>query len=95
MLVLTRRIGESIRVGDSIIIKVLEGGGGQVKIGITAPIQMPIHREEIYLRIREENLAAAEGRKSVNKLIEAIPSSLKTALGNDRGNTKSDSPEDD
>jgi carbon storage regulator len=76
MLVLTRKIGESIRVGEGIIIKVLETGGGQAKIGITAPPQMPIHREEIYLRIREENLAAAKGHKAVESLKGALTGQL-------------------
>ncbi|MEK6758511.1 MAG: carbon storage regulator CsrA [Deltaproteobacteria bacterium] len=59
MLVLTRKCGESIRIGDSIRVVVVEVKDGQVKIGIEAPIDMPVHREEIYLKIQEENLAAA------------------------------------
>ena len=77
MLVLTRKSGESIRVGEGIIIKVLESAGGQVKIGITAPPQMPIHREEIYLRIREENLAAAKAHQAADNLLGGLPEQLR------------------
>ncbi len=77
MLVLTRKSGESIRLGEAIIIKVLETSGRQVKIGITAPPQMPIHREEIYLRIREENLAAAKAHQAADKLLGGLPEQLR------------------
>ena len=60
MLVLTRKSGERVLIGDDVTITVLEIGRGQVKIGISAPPGMPIHREEIYQRIVEENRTAAE-----------------------------------
>lgn len=60
MLILTRKQGEAIAVGDGIKIRVLEIKGGQVKIGIEAPSDVAVHREEIYLRILEENKKAAE-----------------------------------
>ena len=59
MLILARKPGESIAVGDGIKIRVLEIKGGQVKIGIEAPSDIAVHREEIYLRILEENKRAA------------------------------------
>ncbi len=62
MLVLTRKLGEVIRVGDSVIIKVLEIRSGAVKLGIEAPPEIKVHREEIYVRIQEERRRAA--RKS-------------------------------
>ncbi len=74
MLVLTRKNGESIRVADGIIFTILECGNNQVKVGISAPTHLPIHREEIYLRIREENLAAAQGSGAVQTL--GVPDSL-------------------
>ena len=58
MLVLTRKLGEVIRVGDSVIIKVLEIRPGQVKLGIEAPPKVKVHREEIYDRIQEEKRRA-------------------------------------
>ncbi len=48
MLVLTRRAGESIRIGDNITVRVLEARGSQVRIGIDAPEDIKIYREEIY-----------------------------------------------
>lgn len=60
MLVLTRKSGERVLIGDDVTITVLEVGRGQVKIGISAPPGMPIHREEIYQRIVEENRTAAD-----------------------------------
>ena len=58
MLVLTRKCDESIRIGSNIIIKVLETSSGHTKLGITAPKEIPVHREEVYLRIQEENKAS-------------------------------------
>lgn len=60
MLILTRKLGESITIGDEIKIQVIEIKGKQVRIGIDAPSSYPIHREEVYLRIQEENRLAAE-----------------------------------
>ncbi|KIL46582.1 carbon storage regulator [Jeotgalibacillus alimentarius] len=58
MLVLTRKTGEAIRVGDDIEITVLSVQGDQIKLGINAPKHIDIHRKEIFLAIQEENEAA-------------------------------------
>lgn len=55
MLILTRRVGESIRINDDIEIKVLGFKGNQVRIGANAPRDISVHREEIYQRIQDEN----------------------------------------
>lgn len=60
MLILTRKPGESIYIGDDIIVTVSEIKGNQVRIGIKAPPQKRIYREEIYQQILEENKQAAE-----------------------------------
>jgi carbon storage regulator len=63
MLVLTRKLGENIRIGDSVKITVLEVRSGQVKLGIEAPPEVKVHREEIYARIQEENRKAAASQR--------------------------------
>ena len=60
MLILTRKSGESITIGDDVKITVIEVKGKQVRIGIDAPRNYIIHREEVYIRIQEENKRAAE-----------------------------------
>ncbi|WP_444901282.1 carbon storage regulator CsrA [Microbulbifer sp. SSSA007] len=53
MLILKRRTGENLRIGTNVSITVLEVKGNQVKIGIHAPKSLPVHREEIYRRIKQ------------------------------------------
>ncbi|MFK5954414.1 MAG: carbon storage regulator CsrA [Desulfobacterium sp.] len=59
MLILTRKSGEQIAIGDDIVINFLEIKGTQVKVGIEAPRHITIHRQEVYERVKEENRAAA------------------------------------
>jgi carbon storage regulator len=59
MLVLTRKSGETITIGDDIKIFIQEIRGNQVKLGIIAPPDVAVHREEVYLRIQDENRRAA------------------------------------
>lgn len=55
MLILSRRPGQSINVGDNIIISVLEVKGKQVKVGVDVPDDMPVYREEVFKKIQQEN----------------------------------------
>ena len=57
MLVLTRKEGETIHIGDDILVTVLQISGNQARIGIHAPAETPVHREEIYRRIQQEQEA--------------------------------------
>jgi carbon storage regulator len=59
MLVLTRKLGESIRIGDNITIKIIDLDGHHAKLGIEAPKSIAVNREEIYERIQQENKAAS------------------------------------
>ena len=59
MLVLTRKLGEVIRVGDTVTVRILEVKGNQVRLGVEAPTEVRIYREEVYRAIRKENEEAA------------------------------------
>lgn len=59
MLVLTRRAGESVMVGDDVVITVLEARGDVIRLGIQAPRDVQVHREEVYRELQEANRAAA------------------------------------
>ncbi|MFY4775076.1 carbon storage regulator CsrA [Metabacillus sp. RGM 3146] len=65
MLVLTRKLNESIQIGDNIEIKIVAIQGDQIKLGIEAPKHVEIHRKEIYLSIQEENNQAASISASI------------------------------
>lgn len=60
MLVITRKPGERITIGDNVVVTVVEVKGSLVKLGIEAPRSINIHRQEIYDRIRKQNLEASE-----------------------------------
>ncbi len=68
MLILTRKPGESLYIGDSVKITIVEIKGNQIRVGIDAPTDLRIYREEIYMQILEENRTAAEGVMSGNAL---------------------------
>ena len=63
MLVLTRKLGETIVIGDNIVIKVVDIHGKQIRLGIEAPTEISIFRGEIYDRIKEENKASSYGNR--------------------------------
>ncbi len=66
MLILTRRINETLNIGDDVQVTVLGIKGNQVRIGIDAPRDVPVHREEIYQRIKREERGEDESKSSVS-----------------------------
>ena len=72
MLALTRKKGEALVINNNIEITVLEIRGDQIKIGISAPKDVPIYRKEVYLQIQQENEAAisADGLEALNNLLD-------------------------
>ena len=72
MLALTRKKGEALVININIEITVLEIRGDQIKIGISAPKDVPIYRKEVYLQIQQENEAAisADGLDALNNLLD-------------------------
>ncbi|NLY90314.1 MAG: carbon storage regulator CsrA [Firmicutes bacterium] len=68
MLVLTRKTNESIIIGDDVKVTVVEVKGDQVKLGISAPKRISVHREEVYLEIQKENRKAAEAGVGIDEL---------------------------
>jgi carbon storage regulator len=71
MLILTRRVGENLRIGEEVSVVVLEVNGNQVRLGITAPKSVTVHREEVFERIAQEERAAMpkEARAPVTKSV--------------------------
>lgn len=72
MLVLTRKEDQSIMIGHDIEVKVLDVKDNQVKIGIVAPRNVPVHRNEVYLAIQEENAQAAAVQQKVGDISKII-----------------------
>jgi carbon storage regulator len=60
VLIITRRPGERIMVGDEVTVEIMEIVGNSVRVGISAPRSVPVYREEIYAAVRDENRAAAD-----------------------------------
>jgi carbon storage regulator len=60
MLILTRKIGETLMIGDQVEVTILSIKGNQVRIGVNAPKDIPVHREEIYDRIKREQAGGAD-----------------------------------
>ena len=79
MLILTRRPGESLYLGDNIKIKILSVQGKQIKIGLEVPEDMTVYREEVYLKIQEQNRLAAQS--SEDDLLAAASLWVKKEIG--------------
>ena len=70
MLILTRRVGETLMIGDEVTVTVLGVKGNQVRIGVNAPKDVAVHREEIYDRIKKEQAGEEEASTNADVLAE-------------------------
>lgn len=73
MLVLTRKTGDSIIIGADVVVTVLEVRNDQVRIGISAPRSVAVHREEVYRQIAAENASAASGADALRERLRGAP----------------------
>lgn len=71
MLVLSRKRDESIIIGDSVVVTVVDIRGDKVRLGIEAPKEVPVHRREVYDAIQRENRARTEGKSDANSAPDA------------------------
>ena len=74
MLVLTRRAGESVMIGDDVVITVLEARGDVIRLGINAPKDVRVHREEVYRELQAANRAAAS---PTDEVVEELTRTLR------------------
>lgn len=93
MLILTRRVGETIVIGDDVIVTVLGIKGNQVRIGINAPKDVTVHREEIYQRIQQEKNAAPVAATSKQEETAASAPATTTVRKKREPKVKTDSDE--
>ena len=70
MLILTRRVGETVMIGNEVTVTVLGVKGNQVRIGVNAPKDVAVHREEIYERIKREGELDSHSGASVAKIVD-------------------------
>lgn len=85
MLILTRKLGEGIVIGTEVVVRVVEIKGTQVKLGIEAPQQTSVHREEVHRRICEENLrAAAQAPDRLDDVVRTLTPDEKPEEGDRR-----------
>ena len=72
MLILTRRVGETLMIGNDVTVTVLGVKGNQVRVGINAPKSVPVHREEIYERIKREQQGEPNGEPHSSSEFAAV-----------------------
>lgn len=80
MLILTRKLGESIAIGDDIKIHLIEVKGRQIRIGVEAPPHVAVHREEIYRLIQEQNRRAVESAAAGDQGVQEVWDRLKNLI---------------
>jgi carbon storage regulator len=91
MLILTRKSGEGIRIGDHITLKIIEIRGNQVRIGVEAPKDLSVHRDEIYAQIQEQNKSAAQSSPANPEILKSVWDQQKKKNGQQSKRTDGDS----
>jgi carbon storage regulator len=84
VLVLSRRSGESIVIGDRIVVTVLDVRGDQVRIGIEAPREVQVHRQEVFRQLETENARAAGSAGRAQHLVARMPGAARRPADEDR-----------
>lgn len=84
MLVLSRRAGESVNIGDDIVVTILEVRGDVVRVGIDAPRTVRVHREEVYRELQEANRAAAQNDDRAVAALSSLLSKANPDAGDQR-----------
>jgi carbon storage regulator len=84
VLVLSRQRDESIMIGDNIVVTIVDIRGDKVRVGINAPTEIPVHRQEIYEAIQRENLRASRVEPKDTRGLGAAPSPLRKTPRRDR-----------
>lgn len=94
MLILTRKLGESITIGDNIKVTILGIYGRQVRLGIDAPLKVVVHREEVYIKIQQENRKAAQaGKGDLLSVVTMLRNKFKGDIKPDESQKTSDDQE--
>jgi carbon storage regulator len=81
VLVLSRRVGESIVIGNEVVVTVLEVRGDQVRVGVDAPRSVQVNREEVHKSLQEENSRAADSSERARRLVARMPSAARRPDG--------------
>jgi carbon storage regulator len=96
MLVLSRRVGESLVIGDDITLTVIEVRGDTVRLGVDAPRHVRVHRAEVIAAVRAENVAAARADDDVAATLQALARAAGPARGAEAaGATRDEKPDSD
>lgn len=81
MLVLSRRVGESIVIGNEVVVTVLDVRGDQIRVGVDAPRDVQIHREEVHRSLQAENARAASSADRARRLVARMPQAARRPEG--------------
>lgn len=85
MLVFTRKCNDAVMIGEDIEVRVLRVGRDSVRLGVRAPMSVPVHRLEVYEQIRQQNRLAAEIEVPPHDLLERLRRSTRPGSADDRG----------